>query len=351
MDAIVDESTPTPAPVRSRGPLVAGVVLGAVAAAVATVVLANGLASPAPTVEAGPPRDQGARAEPTLAPSPTPVAFTAADALAGAAAAAAQFSPPSLASGQYLRHAWTETTLALVDPDPSSSGWSSPDYGIARGMASGGWTITRSGSDYSPADPHSDWYREWGAPSVTGTYGAATPSDRGVESLLQAYGTGQPLYTEGGAPTLPEGSGETFVWYLDNMPRDPQAMLDWVIDRQGEDAAGWVEGKAGWFLIGILSYNAGDPAARAAIYQALGLLSGTTVGPEIAGTRTLTFDAHLASPDAGGISLRRYTLTIDMSTGLVTETSTTSDVGTGVIPDAVPDHRITYAMSIVDGLP
>ncbi len=128
-------------------------------------------------------------------------------------------------------------------------------------------------------------------------------------------------------------------------------MLDWVIQYLGDDAAGWVEGKAGWFLITLLTYNAGDPEMRSAIYQALSLLSGTTVGPDHEGTRTVVFDSHLAMPGTDATSLTRHTLTIDMSTGLVKEVSTTSQVGEGVIPATVPDSRFTYTMSVVDGLP
>jgi hypothetical protein len=40
-----------------------------------------------------------------------------------------------------------------------------------------------------------------------------------------------------------------------------------------------------------------------------------------------------------------------MATGIVTETTTTSEVGQGMIPADVPDSRITYEMSVVDALP
>ena len=188
-------------------------------------------------------------------------------------------------------------------------------------------------------------------PSIIQTFGAADTMPALRENLLQRFGQGQTLLRNDGAPTLPEGSGETFLWFLENMPREPHQMIDWIIDYLGDDAPGWVEGKAGWFLITLLAYNAGDPEARAAMYQALGLLAGTTVGPDIDGTRTLTFDAHLGSSYDDVTSHTRYSLTVEMSTGLVREVSQTAGVGEGVIPDSVPDSRITYTMSVVDGLP
>lgn len=333
--------------------LVIGGLLGAAAAATATILVISSIAPP-PRVEAAPVpvRTPVPTSEPSPAPSPSAVSEpSAAEVLAGAAASAAAFTPPALGPGQYLRHAWTEQTLFLVDPDPASSGWAEPGMGGDRAVATGGWSIQRSGSDYSPSDPNADWYREWGAPSIIETIGAADGMPSVRDALLQRYGQGQGLFRYDGPPGLPEGSGETFMWYLENMPREPRQMLDWIIDYLGEDAPGWVEGKAGWFLITLLAYNAGDPEARASMYQALGLLAGTSVGSEIDGTRTLTFDAHLGSADDDRTSHTRYSLTVEMSTGLVQEIAKTSSVGEGAIPDSVPDSRIVYTMSVVDGLP
>ncbi len=43
-----------------------------------------------------------------------------------------------------------------------------------------------------------------------------------------------------------------------------------------------------------------------------------------------------------------FTLTIEMSTGIITESTTTREVGDGLIPGDVPDTRMTFGMSVVD---
>ncbi|MFK0241919.1 hypothetical protein ACIQTX_13770 [Microbacterium sp. NPDC090281] len=90
---------------------------------------------------------------------------------------------------------------------------------------------------------------------------------------------------------------------------------------------------------------------RAAMYQALSLLSGSTGGAEQDGERTVTFGSHLGSSASAETSLRRFTLTIDMTTGIVTETTDTTSVGEGPIPSGVPDSRMAFEMSVVDTLP
>ncbi|WP_269320224.1 MULTISPECIES: hypothetical protein [unclassified Microbacterium] len=37
-----------------------------------------------------------------------------------------------------------------------------------------------------------------------------------------------------------------------------------------------------------------------------------------------------------------------MSTGIITESTTTREVGDGLIPGDVPDTRMTFGMSVVD---
>lgn len=331
--------------------IIVGGLAGAAAAVTAGVLAVNALTAPPASVEAVPTRAPGTSLEPTPAPSPTPAISTGADALRGAAIAAAQFVPPTLAPGQYLRRSWTHEELLLYNPSADSEGWSAPGLGVARASATGGWVLSNSGVTYSPADPRSAWYAESGPSSVVAAYGDGVGHHATIESVVRLYGQGTQLYSLGGAPTLDEGSGETILWYFDTMPRDPQAMVDWATEYFGEDRAGWVEGKVGWLLIKLLAYNEGDPGMRSAMYQALSLLPGSTVGPESGGRRTVTFDSRLAGSGEGDTSLSSYTVTIEMSTGLVTEVTTTSDVGEGMIPGSVPDTRNTYTMSVVDSLP
>lgn len=343
-------------PARSRSArrpwFIAAGALGAAAAVTAGVLVVHSVTAPAPTVEAVPtvePRPTAVPSTvPTPAPTPTPTPATAPEVLQGAANAAAEFAPPALGPGQYLRHGWTQEYLVTFDRALAEQGFSPGDFGT-RATATSGWVIERSGADYSPADLRSQWYRETGPYQVTRIFGDEDLARTYSDKFLQSSGQGQPLFPD--VPWLPESAAENMLWYFDTMPRDPQAMVTWIREYQGPDREGWQEGKIGWMLIGLLSFNVGDPEMRAAMYRALSLLPGSTVGPEQAGQRTITFDSQLATSEGGGTSLKRYTVTIEMATGLVTETTETSDVGLGIMPGDVPDTRTSYEVSIVDALP
>ncbi|WP_314474783.1 hypothetical protein [uncultured Microbacterium sp.] len=322
--------------------------LGAAAAVTAGVLVVSSITAPAPTVEAVPTRVPGPVLVPSPVPSPAPTPMTGPEVLLGAANAAAGFTPPVLAPGQYLRRAWTTSTLGLFDPELGVPGM--PGYGASRATASSGWVISRSGADYAPADLRSQWYQEWGSPVAGGVYGDQAQGRAGQDAGMQAYGPAVTLFPSD-APYLPESGAEDVLWFFESLPRDPAAMVVWIDDYLGPDTQDWAEGKVGWLLIGLLSQNVGDPEMRAAMYRALSTLPGSTVGVEHDGRRTVTFDSHLAFSEVGERSLRRSTMTIDMATGLVTETTDTSEVGEGTIPSDVPDSRMTFEMSVVDSLP
>lgn len=347
---IQEERAPARPRAARRPWFIAAGALGAAAAVTAGVlVLSNVTApTPAPTVEAIPTRVPGPVLVPSPVPSPTATPMTGPEALLGAANSAAGFAPPVLAPGQYLRRAWTEDLLWTYEPSLDELGMS-PGEGGSRATATSAWVIRRSGADYSPADLRTQWYREWGPAEVTDIFGDEAEARTQLEIVLQRYGPGQSLVPE--VPWLPESGAENFLWYFDVMPRDPQAMVSWIHDYLGADAQGWADGKVGWMLIGLLSFNVGDPEMRAAMYRALSLLPGSTVSDEQDGKRTVTFDSHLASADSSQLSLWRYTLTIEMATGIVTEITNTADVGRGMVPGDIPNSRTTYSMSVVDTLP
>jgi hypothetical protein len=341
-------------PVRPRAArrpwFIAAGALGAAAAVTAGVLVASSIVTPtpAPTVEAVPTRVPGPVLVPSPMPSPTAMPMTGPEVLLGAANAAAGFTPPVLAPGQYLRRAWTTDTMGVFDAELGYSG--QPGYSASRATASSGWVITRSGADYAPADLRSQWYQKWGAPVAGGVYGDQAQGHARQDEAMQAYGPAVALFPSD-APRLPEGGAEDVLWFFESLPRDPATMIAWIHDYQGSDTQGWADGKVGWLLIGLLSHNVGDPEMRAAMYQALSLLPGSTVGAEQDGERTVTFDSHLGSSESSETSLRRFTLTIDMATGIVTETTDTTSVGEGPIPSDVPDSRMAFEMSVVDTLP
>lgn len=341
-------------PARSRAArrpwFIAAGALGAAAAVTAGVLVVSGITAPtpAPTAEAVPTREPGPVLVPSPLPSPTATPMTGPEVLMGAANAAAGFTPPVLAPGQYLRRAWTQEFLGVYDAALGYGG--APGYNASRSTATSGWVLHRSGVDYAPADLKAQWYQESGALDAGDIFGDLAEARAQQEAAIQGFGQGQEL-SPSEAPRLPEGGAEDVLWFFETMPRDPGAMIAWIHDYLGPDVQGWADGKVGWLLIGLLSHNVGDPEMRASMYRALSLLPGSTVGAEHDGERTVTFDSHLASSENAETSLKRYALTIDMRTGIVTETTETSEVGEGLIPGGIPDSRMTFQMSVVDSLP
>ncbi|MFJ6428255.1 hypothetical protein [Microbacterium maritypicum] len=347
---IQNERSPARSRAARRPWLIAAGAVGAAAAVTAGVLVVSNITAPTPvpTVEAVPTRVPGPVLVPTPMPSPAVSPMTGPEALLGAANATAGFTPPVLAPGQYLRRAWTSQTLGVFDADLGDAG--QPGYGASRAEASSGWVISRSGADYAPANLRSQWYQEWGAPVAGGVYGDQVQGLAQQDEALQSYGPAVGLFPSD-APRLPEGGAEDVLWFFESLPRDPATMIAWIHEYLGADEQGWADGKVGWLIIGLLSHNVGDPEMRAAMYRALSLLPGSTVGAEQNGRRTVTFDSHLGSSESTETSLRRFTLTIDMATGIVVETTDTTSVGEGVIPGDVPDSRMTFEMSVVDTLP
>lgn len=348
---IHSEKRPARSRVARRPWIITASLVGAAAVTAGVLVVGNLTApTPAPTraVVAGETRTPDSVLVPDPVPSPTLAPMTGPEVLVGAANAAAGFTQPVLAPGQYLRRAWTQEYLGVFDAALGYAG--QPGYSASRASASSAWVISRSGADYAPADLRDQWYTEWAAPVAGNVYGDAAQAHAQQTEVLQTYGTGRPL-SPSEAPRLPEGGAEDVLWFFENLPRDPNAMIASIDDYLGADAQGWVDGKVGWLLIGLLSHNVGDAEMRASMYRALSLLPGSTVGGEQSGRRTVTFDSQLSSSETAQTSLRRFTLTIDMATGLVTETTDTSAVGEGLIPSDVPDSRMTFEMSVIDTLP
>jgi hypothetical protein len=329
--------------------VIAAGIVGATAAVTAGVLFANSLAAPAPepSAEAIPTRDP----RPAVTPSPSPerTPDTAQQVLQGAATSAEIFSPPALGPGQYLRRDWTSEELILYDEEYHAA---SPGWGASRTTALSGWLMRASGVQYIPGDLSAQWYAEAKPSEIIARFGDQQQAQDEGNLFLQRYGAGAPL-----APfsiNVPWSDGadtEDLESFFAAMPRDPAQMIAWIREHQGTDPLqGWSEGRIGWLLIELLGYNAGPPEVRAAMYRALSLLPGSEVGAEHGGRRTVAFTANLeAQGDAAGY-FDRFTITIEMATGLVVETTRTADDGMGVVPSSVPDIRTTYSSMVVDSL-
>lgn len=346
------EDTPARARARWRPGFVVAGVLGAAAAVTAGALVVGAITAPTPTptAEAVPTRKPGPVLvpSPVPTPTPTPTPMTGPEVLMGAANAAAGFTPPALAPGQYLRRTWTEEWLVLYNPETELDRL--PGYATTRSTASSAWVLSFGGADYAPAELRGQWYAERGPLSGGSVYGNEGEARAHQDEMVRTGSPGSPL-APSEAPRLPESGAEDVLWFFESLPRDPQEMIAWIYDYLGSDRPGWEDGKVGWFLIGLLSHNVGDPEMRASMYRALSLLPGSTVGAEQDGRRTIIFDAHLSVSDGAPTMQRRFTMTFEMATGIVTEVTDTTEAGEGVVPSGVPDFRTTFEMSVVDALP
>lgn len=341
-------------PVRSRESrrpwIIAGGLAGAAAAVTVGVLVVNGLTSPAPTIDAFPTREPGSLLVPTPSPEP-PTAETSAEVLRGAAVAAAEFVPPTLAPGQYLRREWTAEELYVYEDAFGS--WATPGWGGSRETATSAWVVGTRGTQYIPADLADQWYGSMDQRELVSSFGDSAEVEAGAQVLPEMLGSTPQLEPYDVSAPWPVGGASDLASFFGAMPDDPEEMVSWVRNQVEPDRPGGEDFKVGWTLIGLLSYNAGPPDVRAMMYRALSLLPGSTVGEEQAGgARTLTFDSRFGwASDPSDSSLTRFTVTIDMATGDIRETTYTSDVGEGVIPAEVPDSRTVYTVSVVDGLP
>lgn len=210
-----------------------------------------------------------------------------------------------------------------------------------------------SGAVYIPADRSLPWSTEWGTAELGEFFGDRAEAENHarpeLERFLSLLDPSSSTY-EATAPFGIDGSYDLELFFT-ALPHDPDAMISWIRDRMGEDREGWVDGKVGWTIIGLLTNPATPQDRIAEMYRALSSLPGSAVGPLDAGRRTIVFDSQLAL-GAGTTTTTRFTLTIEMSTGAVTETTHTVEFGQGgVVPEDIPDTRTTYSRSIVDAIP
>lgn len=337
----ISRSTRPAAPQR----ILAGVLIGAAVIATACVLAITGLTTqPEPVMEAVPTREPGPTLQPSSTPVPTQEPMTSAAVFGAAATAARSFSGLTLAPGQYLRvHTQTEQ-IVYHQPDPDGG-----QYQADRSNAQNAWRGTSSWDSYAPADPGQQWFFAPDQPwTVTDTFGP----DAAVLSQAHAEGmssSGDPYFAD--APSAPWATpdGYGLAAFFSAMPTDPAALIAWIRENQGI-VTGDQDYKVGWVLIELLAYNMGSSDQRATMYDALSMLAGSEIVASDATSATLRFSA---TTDAlsGQPAVQRRSITIDTTTGLVSETTAVLDVASGLIPASLPDERHVYTVSVVDSLP
>lgn len=339
-----------PAQARRRQWVLVGSLVGATAAVTAAALVVVNITAPSTGVDAvpAPPPIVGQEQKPF--PKPSSLPMSAGEALNAAADAAAGSAEVLVSPGQYLRREWVTEEVMFYDGSLHQLG--TAGMGGSRATATSAWKMRFTGVQYIPQDLSSAWLGDASAPTVTALFGDEGEAEVQSQAYIAANSEPYELAPFEQLPPWPGDDGvDTFASFFSSMPRDPQALITWIRSRFGEDLEGWADGKLGWFLIDLLSYNVGPPDARAAMLRALSSLPSATVSDAVEGIRTITFDSRLAVGGTSDFFVRRMTISLDMNSGIVQEVTSTLEEGPGVVPAEVPDLRVRASVSIVDRLP
>jgi hypothetical protein len=198
-----------------------------------------------------------------------------------------------------------------------------------------------------PADRSGDWFRVFEPDrQIVALFGADAESlangwlDMALkERIVERY--------QGGLDPLGEGRPPIYASdaYFDAMPRDPSALIAWHRARlQAGNVENLDEGVVS-VLVQDLELNAAPADVRSAMFHALALAEGVTIQSVDGAITTLAF------PFTGSGRSLSATVSIDTETGHVVESTVTSLLPSGLVPDSVPDSRVTTTISVVDSAP
>ncbi len=319
-----------------------------VAAAAATAVVRDGVrwsrGRTEPCTDHGHRRDADA---PTPTPTPRvtiePAPVLTAAAVLERAASLASTSVTPLTAGQWLRveHQLEQLVTYGEGVDPNSP------YNATRENATAAWVARGSYATYMPADRSGEWFRVFEPDrQIVALFGADAESlangwlDMALkERIVERYQGGLDLLGEGRPPIYASDA------YFDAMPRDPAALIAWHRARlQAGNVENLDEGVVS-VLVQDLELNAAPADLRSAMFHALALAEGVTIQSVDGAITTLAF------PFTGSGRSLSATVSIDTETGLVVESTVTSLLPSGLVPDSVPDSRVTTTISVVDSAP
>lgn len=307
----------------SRRPmlLIAGAVAAA-AAAVVTVVVVSQLTAPAPRVEAVPAPTVDPRQPGKVIPDPGATSGTG---------VTEPFPGTTPQAGQYISVVWTTDSLRFCDEHANVFSW--PLSGSPEAISA---AIYRSrGQHYVPADRTADSVTRFGpSQERVRLFGSDTEVMRETWDSLLPYESG-----------VNEMSSPGDVSYLDSLPREPQAVLDywWEFFSLAGDSR---EDSVLTEILSELEQNVAPADLRAAYLGALQRSGRSTVVST--NGHVVTYQVRFDDVDA-----RTETISVDSSTGWVVESTTTYDRTTGhdLVPGDVPDLHTIYTVSIVDSIP
>jgi hypothetical protein len=262
----------------------------------------------------------------------------------------------TLAPGQYLRIQSDDDQLWKWDADMAGG----PEGRFNNGNrvdAEAAFVSRETRVLYVPADRSADWVWDWsGDAQVIETYGdrsseatadwqaAGYPSDSGgYWPDIQALPGGETRAAEGDPNQYPLDSYRPLY---DEMPRDPQTLLDWFRTRLGNPDVSdqWLVQA----ITEVLSANLMPADLRATMLRALALIPGIEVSSVDGEQTTLEYSS------GDWFSTRTLQITIDTVQGMITsvaEINTDNINRGGPIPASTPDFRTTVSTTVVDTAP
>ncbi|MGB4135845.1 MAG: hypothetical protein WA971_04740 [Microbacterium sp.] len=195
---------------------------------------------------------------------------------------------------------------------------------------------------YVPADRSQDWVYDFSTPTkLTDWWGDDALGFE--ESVMAGYD-----YRETGIVRMPAGSrdGENpyfpYADSYDEMPRDPQGLLDWFQQDTGLGAE-----YAAKHILDALAMNLPPADLRAALLQALALIPGFTVMAQEGGHTTLSRTYQ----DVEGRHLSQQ-FVIDTDTGMILSFTDLGQEEPGsVVPSGEPYLVETFSITVVDTAP
>lgn len=287
--------------------------------------------------------------------SPAHVDPAAAAVLEDAAKVTINAIDTTLAPGQYLRIQTDSDTLWTWDVEMGDEAWERFNNSN-RADAEAGLVVRDTRVLYVPADRSADWIWDWSAnDEPVETYGQRT-AEAVTDWETQAAESGSTYWPDiqvlpGGEVPAAEGDPKQYPldsyrdFYAD-MPRDPQALLDWFRAHSGDPDVTdqWVVSA----IADTLSANLMPADLRAATLRALALVPGIRVA-DVHGVHTT-----LEHTSCDWLWSRTTLITIDTTLGMITAVSqneTHTIAGGDSIPADVPGSRTTVTTTLVDDAP
>lgn len=317
--------------------VIAGAVAG-VAAVTAGVVVISQLNAPAPQVEAIP--TTTVRPTPQTPPVPTPTATSG-------TSVTEPFPGTTPQAGQYLHVVNTMETLIYRDDQQMLTQWSAG--GSGRPISA---LLVRDVSEvFVPADRSGEWSGRYGVEEKVAyfsenqgsddkaAWNALLPSSPGVIEWTSPGGFDGEVYPL-------RGSTEWFAAF----PLDPAALLDYarIHERGYEQSPEQANEAAINTIFDTLRSNVAPAPLRQSLLGALDLsgLTQRSVGADGLVTYRMDYAYHDRRVD---------TISIDTATGWVSEYTAhwkqTDATSNNLVPESVPDVRMTYSVSIVNSRP